>query len=252
MKPAMPSPVMAALFEAQKAGQSIPASTTKTTRDGAKTIESTYAGSEDALAVERKLLVQHQLMASPVGWAINERRVMTLTIEVVHVPTGSRLRRKYDVEVGDYGSNAAASSGFATALRLLLMLPREPEQVRVRAPEGLEMPPDLHEPRATERVVLPPPVLPVVQGEVDRAELERGCTNLLLELQRMRGQPPDHRALKAAAGVPVEGRPTVLELRRYAQHLAELVRHEPEPPQAEPDPPPVEPPLDEEVIDGAR
>lgn len=241
-----PNPVLAALFEAQQKAlaRRVPARTSKLARDGAKTVETSYAGSDDSLELCRELLLSVGLLALPVSTAIDERRVMTLTLELVHVASQKRMRRTYQVEVGDYGSSAAWTTGYTTALRLLLCLPREPEQVRVRAPEGVELPPDLEEPRATQRVVLPAPVLPQVQGAVDKRELEAGCQSLLVELARLRGGKVDHQTLRAAAGVPLRGPLTVPELRRLGHHLAELVRHEPEPLQAEPgstDPPRLEP-----------
>ena len=160
-----PLKLLAALMQAQQELLEVPASTSTRRVDGRVEETTTYAGSEDTLRAARAALHRHGLMATPhhttMRIAEHSKAVMTIGVHLLHLDSGQELLRTFDVEVSSqYGSNAAATSGYATALRLLLGLPRAPESTVVSAlpqPESAEE--ILGEPRATHRVVIPAPTL---------------------------------------------------------------------------------------------
>lgn len=228
-RPKRPLKLLRALDAAQREALEIPAGTTKTRVDGAKTVEATYAGSDDALRTARALLHRHGLMADVVSSRLRTegtRLVLVLEVEVLHLDSGQELLRTYEGEVSEaWGSSAASISTLATGLRMLLLLPREPEHVVVSPPPGPPLPTEPDDlPRETQRVVIPAPVLPKLQAEMHLAEAKAVVRQLVEELARH--VPPDHQAWRRAAAVPISGPMSVAELRKYAEHLrSEIAKH---------------------------
>lgn len=261
--PARPRKLLAALMAAQAEAVEVPATSSTRRTDGHIEETTAYAASDDSLRVARRVLHQHGLMALPGGTKakIGEhgKVLLTVVVTLVHVESGQELERTFEVsESTQYGSNAAALSAFATALRLLLCLPRAPEATTVAAVEAgppepptptrvtHELPPE--EPRPTHRVTFPAPRLAErvaervhaeppadVEQRIDDAdaeELRALCQTLGTQLAERESTRSEHardpEAWKCAAGVPGRGRLSRDQLQRYARWLARELAQPPD------------------------
>lgn len=208
-----PLQLLRALDAAQREALEVPAGTTS--REG----EVTYASSDDALRIARGLLHRHGLTVRVAGSSLRHeggKLVVALEVEVHHADTGQELLRRFEGQVDEWGTAAASISTLAAALRMLLLLPRERAVTR-------DVQDDL--PRATTRVVVPAPAVPVVQHATSTADAKRIVRELMEALSER--ATPDPRAWRSAASVPTTGSLSLEQLQRYAEHLrAELARYD--------------------------
>lgn len=228
-KPKRPMKLLRALHKAQmhvmENGLEVEAATIKEEQTNMAVVRTAYASADDVIRLGRKVLLEHGIMASCSGSTISPPReeggrfVMTLHVHLMHVPSGQEQLREYQILIDSYGSNAAAMSGFATALRLVLLLPKAKQRVEV---SGEAPPPS--EPIPTQRRVIPAPIASDVHAACGTG-LEALKGRVRAALIKITAQTDKTvRDLRQEAKLPVQGELSLAELSVFEAHLHSLFR----------------------------
>lgn len=225
--------LMRALARAQRAalGKRVPATAVREERKGSTVRRTRYTSADDVVEFARGILLQQKLVVQLEKTEIappafeGAPAFVTIHVDIFHTASSEGITRTYQVELGAYGATGATCSGFAMALRLILLLPREAQSTQVELDDEELFDNEL--PRSTERVVFPAPMAAAAAaGKTDaevRESAKAACFRIVNAVMSM-DPTRTVQSLRADAKLPLDGDLTTLEWVRFEEHLEEMLR----------------------------